>query len=360
MEEFTDQLINGLSVGCIYALIALGYTMVYGIIKLINFAHGEFFMVGAFIGYFALAAAAGTGNFILAVALAMAGVAVLAVVVEKIAYKPLRRSTRIAALLTALGVSLFLQNLGIKVFGADPRGFPVPFENKSYPRDYRSFESISNLKKADHDYWYSITELRNKTGRMRTREVPLFFKGEDIDESAIARARYGGASRAYRYYAFKINTKQIIVFVTVIILMVGLQLLIHHTRMGKAMRAVSFDKTTSQLMGINVDRVISFTFFIGGALGGAAGVLYGIYYGKVDPMIGFLPGLKAFIAAVVGGIGSVPGAVIGGLVMGVSENMAVGYSGRSEYRDAIAFGILILILLIKPSGILGSRQKEKV
>jgi len=347
MEEFIDQLINGLSVGCIYALIALGYTMVYGIIKLINFAHGEFFMVGAFIGYFALALASGTGNFILALALAMAGAAVLAVVVEKVAYKPLRRSTRIAALLTALGVSLFLQNVGIKVLGADPRGFPVPFEN-------------TNLKRADHDYWYSVTEPRNKTGRMRTREVPLFFEGEDIDENAIARAEYDGADRAYRYYAFKINTKQIIVFVTVIILMVGLQVLIHHTRMGKAMRAVSFDKTTSELMGINVDRVISFTFFVGGALGGAAGLLYGIYYGKVDPMIGFLPGLKAFIAAVVGGIGSIPGAVIGGLVMGVSENMAVGYSGRSEYRDAIAFGILILILLIKPSGILGSRVKEKV
>jgi len=367
MAEFIDYLMDGLSVGSIYALIALGYTLVYGIIKLINFAHGEFFMVGAFIGYFVISAASATHkgwSFLLGILLAMIGVAVLAVVVEKIAYKPLRKSTRIAALLTALGVSLLLQNVGIKVFGAEHRSVPTPFENKSYVigrlKKAVAFEQFDYLQRADVNYYYKVRVLDPQTGQTRDEEVGLIRQGQEVDKDVISDVRESGISNAYRYCEVKINTKQIIVFATVILLMVGLQVLVHYTKIGKAMRAVSFDKETSQLMGINVNKVISFTFLVGGALGGAAGVLQAIYYGRIHPLMGFLPGLKAFIAAVVGGIGIIPGAVIGGLVMGISENMVVGYSGKSEYRDAIAFGILILILLIKPTGILGRKEKEKV
>ena len=367
MAEFIDYLMDGLSVGSIYALIALGYTLVYGIIKLINFAHGEFFMVGAYIGYFVISGASATHkvwSFFLGMLLAMMGVAVLAVAVEKIAYKPLRKSTRIAALLTALGMSLLLQNVAIKVFSADYRSVPTPFENKSYVigrlKKPVGFEQFDYLQRADVDYYYNVRVLDPQTGETGNEEVELFRQGQDVDRNIISEVQASGISEAYRYHAVKINTKQIIVFSTVIILMVGLHVLVHYTKIGKAMRAVSIDKETSQLMGINVNKVISFTFLVGGALGGAAGVLHAIYYGRIDPLIGFLPGLKAFIAAVVGGIGIIPGAVIGGLVMGISENMVVGYSGKSEYRDAIAFGILILILLIKPTGILGKKEKEKV
>jgi branched-subunit amino acid ABC-type transport system permease component len=291
-------------------------------------------------------------------------VAILAVVVEKIAYKPLRKSSRIAALLTALGVSLFLQNVGMKIFSPDDRPVQTPFENKFYVigklKQPVSLAYIKGLDRADFDYYYSMQVLDPATGQSRSEEAQLFGRSQDIDAEAIEEVRFAGVQEVYRYHEVKINTKQIIVFATVIILMICLQALVHYTKIGKAMRAVSIDKETSQLMGINVNNVISFTFLVGGALGGAAGVLYAVYYGKIHPQMGLLPGLKAFIAAVVGGIGIIPGAVIGGLVMGISENMAVGYSGRSEYREAIAFGILILILLIKPSGILGKREKEKV
>lgn len=287
-----QQLINGLSLGSIYALMALGYTMVYGIIKLINFAHGEVYMVGAFIGYtlinkFQL-------GFVSSLLLTMLLSAVLGMIIERIAYKPLRKAPRITALITAIGVSYFLQNGMIQLMGPEVRSFPQVIENKLY----------------------------------------------DIGPLTV-------------------NRIQLIIFGTSIFLMVVLQLIIKKTKMGKAMRAVSIDPEAAQLMGINADTVITFTFMIGSALAGAAGVLVGLYYNSINPMMGYAPGLKAFIAAVFGGIGIIPGAMIGGVVIGLIETFVSGY-GYSMIRDAVVYGILILILLFRPAGLLGKNVKEKV
>ncbi|BDU49462.1 branched-chain amino acid ABC transporter permease [Haliovirga abyssi] len=292
MTEFIQQLLNGLSLGSIYALIALGYTMVYGILQLINFAHGEIYMLGAFtayylVFYFKL-------NFILALVLSMIITAGIGVVIEKLAYKPLRNSSRVSALLTALGVSMLLQNLGLKIFGGDPKAFPQLIPNK-----------------------------------------PIFI-GDLI-----------------------IFNQQIVIVVVAIILMVILEIIVHYTKIGKAMRAVAFDKDAAKLMGIDSNMVISFTFAIGSALAAAAGVLIGMRFNRIDPLMGMMPGIKAFVAAVLGGIGSIPGAVLGGLIMGISESLVVGYLS-STYRDAIAFALLIIILIIKPAGLLGKNIKEKV
>lgn len=289
--DLTQYLINGLAQGSIYALIALGYTMVYGIIKLINFAHGEFYMIGAFIGYYCILSGM---PILLAFPAAMIGAGLVAVLVEKLVYKPIRHAGRIPALITALGTSLFFQYLGQGVIGADPKAFPEALKSKT------------------------------------------FMFGEVM-----------------------ITSTQILIMVVTFILMVVLYWLVNHTKTGKAMRATSFNKNAAELMGINTDKIISVTFFIGASLAGAAGVLVGIYYNTVEPMMGLIPGLKAFIAAVLGGIGIIPGAVIGGLVLGVAENLVVGF-WVSTYRDAIAFAILILILLVKPAGILGKNRKEKV
>lgn len=287
-----QQLINGLSLGSIYALMALGYTMVYGIIKLINFAHGEVYMVGAFIGYtlinkFQL-------GFVSSLLLTMVLSALLGMVIERIAYKPLRKAPRITALITAIGVSYFLQNGMIQLMGPEVRSFPQVIENQLY----------------------------------------------DIGPLTV-------------------NRIQLIIFGTSIFLMVVLQLIIKKTKMGKAMRAVSIDPEAAQLMGINADTVITFTFMIGSALAGAAGVLVGLYYNSINPMMGYAPGLKAFIAAVFGGIGIIPGAMIGGVVIGLIETLVSGY-GYSMIRDAVVYGILILILLFRPAGLLGKNVKEKV
>jgi branched-chain amino acid transport system permease protein len=290
-SDLVQYLINGLAQGSIYALIALGYTMVYGIIKLINFAHGEFYMIGAFIGYYCVLSGM---PILIALPVAMVGAGTVAVIVEKIVYKPIRYAGRIPALITALGTSLFFQYLGQGVIGADPKAFPEAIKSTTY-----SFGEVS------------------------------------------------------------ITSTQILIMATTFVLMILLYWLVNHTRTGKAMRATSFNKNAAELMGINTDKIISVTFFIGASLAGAAGVLVGIYYNTVEPMMGLIPGLKAFIAAVLGGIGIIPGAVIGGLVLGVAENLVVGF-WVSTYRDAIAFGILILILLIKPSGILGKNRREKV
>lgn len=291
---FTDlaqYLINGVAQGSIYALVALGYTMVYGIIKLINFAHGEFYMIGAFVGFFCISAGM---PLYLAFPFAMIGSGLIAVSVEKLIYRPIRSAGRIVALITALGASLFFQYLGQGILGADPKAFPSPIEEKTY------------------------------------------MLGEVI-----------------------ITRTQIIILVATIILMALLYWLVNHTKIGKAMRATSYNKNAAELMGINTDKIISFTFFIGAALAGAAGVLVGMYYNTVDPMMGLIPGLKAFVAAVLGGIGIIPGAVLGGLTLGVAENLVVGF-WVSTYRDAIAFTILIIILLVKPTGLLGKNRKEKV
>lgn len=292
MENFIQQLINGLSLGSIYALIALGYTMVYGIIKLINFAHGEIYMVGAFIGYttinvFHL-------GLIPSLMISMVLCAALGALIERIAYKPLRNATRVAALITAIGVSFLLQNGMIYLVGPQVRAFPQVITKKVY-----------NLG------------------------------------------------------SIQLNQTQITIFVTTIILMLALQFIVKKTKMGKAMRAVSTDADAARLMGINVDNVISFTFILGSALAGAAGVLVGMYYNSIDPMMGVAPGLKAFIAAVLGGIGIIPGALFGGFTIGIVETLISGY-GSSLVKDAIVYLILIVILIVKPTGLLGKNTKEKV
>ncbi|MER2294591.1 MAG: branched-chain amino acid ABC transporter permease [Desemzia incerta] len=292
METFFQQMINGLSLGSIYALIALGYTMVYGIIKLINFAHGDIYMVGAFIGY-TMIHSFGMG-FFPALLTAMALSALLGVLIERIAYKPLRHATRIAVLITAIGVSYLLQNGMLYFYGAEVRSFPQVVDN-------------------------------------------TLFEVAGLQVSRI----------------------QLLIFATTLVLMVLLQFIVQKTKMGKAMRAVSTDSSAAQLMGINVDNVISFTFFLGSALAGAAGVLVGLYYNTIDPMMGVAPGLKAFVAAVLGGIGFIPGAVLGGFTIGVIETLVSAY-GNSMVRDAVVYGILILILIIRPAGILGKHVKEKV
>ncbi|WP_027108182.1 branched-chain amino acid ABC transporter permease [Lacticigenium naphthae] len=292
MENLIQQLINGLSLGSIYALLALGYTMVYGIIKLINFAHGEIYMIGAFVGYYVINYL-GVG-LIPALLLSMSFTAVLGVIIERVAYKPLRKSSRIAALITAIGVSYLLQNGMIYFVGPEVRSFPQVVENS-----------------------------------------------------------------LYTIGSFQVSKMQVLIIVTTFILMAGLQFIIQKTKMGKAMRAVSIDSQAAELMGINPDLVISFTFFLGSALAGAAGVLVGMYYNSINPMMGYAPGLKAFIAAVLGGIGIVPGAVLGGFAIGLIEVLISGY-GNSMVRDAVVYGILIVILLVRPSGILGKHAKEKV
>jgi branched-chain amino acid transport system permease protein len=301
VQELFQQLANGIAWGSIYALIALGYTMVYGILRLINFAHGDVYMVGAFVAYFtARGLGAGGANAspayaILVLVTAMAACAVLGILIEFFAYRPVRRSSRLTALITAIGVSLLLENLGIRIFGADPKFFP------------------------------QIVAPR--------------------------RVELGGG--------VIVTNHQITVVVVSFVLMVLLTLFVTRTRTGKAMRAVAFHRDAASLMGIPVNRIITITFAIGSALAAAAGVLVGLTNPKIEPLMGIMPGVKAFVAAVLGGIGSIPGAVIGGLVMGVSEYLVVGYVS-STFRDAIAFVILILVLLIKPAGILGRNVAEKV
>ncbi|MFN8649900.1 branched-chain amino acid ABC transporter permease [Streptococcus sp.] len=287
-----QQLVNGLILGSVYALIALGYTMVYGIIKLINFAHGDLYMMGAFIGYYLINNF--QLNFFVALILTMILTACLGVLIEFLAYRPLRNSTKIAALITAIGVSFFLEYGMVYLFGANTRAFPQALETVKY-----------NL------------------GPISVTNVQLTILGVSI------------------------------------FLMVALQFIVQKTKMGKAMRAVSVDSDAAQLMGINVNSTISFTFALGSALAGAAGVLIGLYYNSVEPLMGMAPGIKAFVAAVLGGIGIIPGAALGGFIIGLLETLAITI-GLSSYRDAVVYGILIVILLVRPAGILGKNVKEKV
>jgi branched-chain amino acid transport system permease protein len=300
VSEFLQQLVNGITWGSVYALIALGYTMVYGILRLINFAHGDVYMLGAFFGYYTArwmhaADRPDPGHALVVLGLSMAGCGVIGYVIERFAYKPVRRSSRLAALITAIGVSLLLENGGRFLFGADPKFFP-------------QIIAPQNLSLG------------------------------------------GGVT---------ISNQQIIILVVSIVLMIGLRVIVMHTRAGKAMRAVSHNHTAAALMGISVDRIISFTFVLGSVLAAAAGVLVALQNPKIEPYMGIMPGLKAFVAAVLGGIGNIPGAVIGGLVMGIAEVMVVGYLSPT-YRDAIAFVLLIVILLVRPAGILGKAAAEKV
>ena len=290
---FLQQLINGVALGSTYALIALGYTMVYGIITLINFAHGEIYMAGAFIGL--LMVAAFKMNFFVAMIVAMLFCMVMGVVIERIAYRPLRKSSRLSALISAIGVSIFLSTLAQMIFGADAKGFP----ESAFP---------------------------------------------------VQQIHIGNAD---------ISTLQILIIGVSACLMIALEFIVQKTKIGKAMRATSEDYNTAALMGINVNMVISFTFALGSALAAAGGVLVGLLFNAVSFNMGLMAGLKAFAAAVLGGIGSIPGAMLGGLLLGVTEvfGVAIGYS---SYRDAIAFAILVLVLLVKPTGLLGRKIQKKV
>jgi branched-chain amino acid transport system permease protein len=306
---FLDQLVAGLTLGSVYGLIAIGYSLVYGILKLLNFAHGEVFMIGSYIGYFVLTAFGGAADpdlpIVIVIALmfaaAMLGAGALGVVIERFAYRPLRekRAPRIAPLISALGVSFCLQQLAVICFG-------------SVPKQYDSFS----------------------------------FDGGSL----FTRVSIG---------SFEIQYMQVFVIVLTVILMLGLTIFVARTQVGRAMRATSFDLEAASMMGINVDRVIVVTFLIGSALAGAAGVMNGLIFQNVDPYVGFQVGLIAFAAAVIGGIGSIPGAMLGGLAIGLGRALSVGFVS-SAYQDVIVFAILIGFLLLRPSGIFGVPAPSKV
>ncbi len=292
LTQIVQQLINGISLGSIYALIALGYTMIYGIIKLINFAHGDIYMVGAYIGFFAITQA--HLSIVPALLISLVTTGFLGMVVERLAYKPLRHAPRISVLITAIGVSFFLEYTSMYFVSPTPRTFPAVFG----------------------DVAVNIGDI-------------------------------------------VINGQQLLIFGITAVLMVVLTYIVQRTKLGKAMRAASYDTETAQLMGIDSDRIISFTFGIGSALAAVAGVLVGIYYNSIDPLMGIMPGMKAFVAAVLGGIGILPGAVLGGLILGIVEALVSGFIS-STFRDAAAFAILIIVLLVKPTGLFGKNTKEKV
>ena len=293
---FLQQLINGLSLGSIYALIALGYTMVYGIVKLINFAHGDVMMMGAYAGYFVLRAMGATvPGMACAFLAAMVFCALLSLVIERFAYRPLRNAPRLNSLITAIAVELILQNVMrvLPFVGPDPRQYPT---------------------------------------------------------MAIKNFAFGAVS---------ISNLQLIVIVSSAVLMLVLNFIVNYTKTGKAMQAVSYDMGAASLMGISVNKTIAITFVIGSVLAGAGGVLYATAYPQIDPVMGYMPGLKAFIAAVLGGIGSIPGAMVGGVILGIAETLTKGFLS-SQFADAISFSILIIILLVKPAGLFGKKTVVKV
>ncbi|MBI4928389.1 MAG: branched-chain amino acid ABC transporter permease [Anaerolineae bacterium] len=325
---FLQQVINGLQLGFVYALIALGYTMVYGIVRLINFAHGDVFMVGAFMSYLAIARiqlhlwpskvfpgintglAIGIGS-ITVVLLAMAVCALMAFTIERVAYKPLRNAPRISALITAIGVSFFLEYFGALNFVFTPNFI-------TYKRPF------------DVTTW-----VLNNNG------IQTLVSGEGVPENSVI-----------------FSNIFVLIVAASIFLLVTLNYIVTRTKIGKAMRAVAYDKPTARLMGINVDAIISTTFAIGAALAGAAGMLYAIAFPQVFFWMGIIPGLKAFVAAVLGGIGSIPGALVGALIMGQAEVLSAAYIS-TPMRDAIAFSILIIVLLVRPTGIFGEATREK-
>lgn len=292
MQIFMQQLINGLSLGSIYALLALGYTMIYGIIKIIHFAHGDVYMLGAFFGYYTINF--WHFNFIMALLGSMIFCALVGMLIEFVAYRPLRHSSRIAVLITAIGVSYFLENGMSVLFSGDTRDFPQVIKQVNYE-------------------WFGI----------------------------------------------RVTNVQLLIFATTIILMIILQLIVKKTKMGRAMRAAAADPVAAELMGININGTISFVFAIGSAMAGAAGVLIGLYYNSIDPTMGLTPGIKAFVAAVVGGVGSIPGAAVGAVIIGCLESLmqAIGFSA---FKDAAVYVVLIIVLLFLPAGLFGNKQPEKV
>jgi branched-chain amino acid transport system permease protein len=305
MSFFFQELVNGVTTGALYALVALGFSMVYGVLKLLNFAHGDLYMVGAYIGFFVIQWFGGAQHLSIAVPLLLVIMFVLAaglvgglgVAIERFAYRPLRDAPRIAPLITAIGVSFFLESSALLLFGAQ----------------YRVYNTADFISLSSGIQIGSVT----------------------------------------------IDSVQILVLVLGVLLMAGLQLLVNRTRLGRQMRAVAADREAAEMLGINVNFVITATFFLGSALAGVAGIMGGLLFNQVTSTIGFIAGLKAFTAAVVGGIGSIPGAMLGGLVIGVAESFVTGYIS-STYSNLIVFGILIVVMLIRPSGLLGRAQLQKV
>jgi branched-chain amino acid transport system permease protein len=303
---FFDLTVSGLTLGSLYALIALGYSMVYGILKLLNFAHGDVYMIGAFVGWYTLHALGGPLNptisgaavlFVMFI-VSMLGCGVLGVAIERFAYRPLRNAPRIAPLISALGVSIFLQNSALLIFGASFR-------------DYDTFDLIGVKTFSVGQLFFSVTQL--------------------------------------------------LTVVLAILLMVALTIFVARSRLGKAMRSTSFDREAASMMGIDVDRVIAVTFFIGSALAGAAGVMFGLVFGQIYHYMGFIAGLKGFTAAVLGGIGSIPGAMVGGLIVGLAESYATGYLPQgSTFQNLYVFALLIAVILIRPSGLFGTAAIQKV
>jgi branched-chain amino acid transport system permease protein len=305
MHKFIQELVNGLTQGSLYALVALGYSMVYGVLKLLNFAHGDLYMVGAFIGYFVIQWFGGSTALVIPVpllllimfTLAAGGVGALGVAIERFAYRPLRDAPRIAPLITALGVSFLLENTMLLLFGASFR-------------DYNTSAFIS------------------------------FSSGIHIG-------------------ALNIDIVRLMVIVLSVVLMIALRLIVDRTTLGKQMRAVAADREAAEMLGINVDYTIAATFFLGSALAGVAGVMAGLVFNQIYTLMGFLAGLKAFTAAVVGGIGSIAGAMLGGILIGLAESFITGYIS-STYANLIVFGILIVVMIVRPSGLLGRVQLQKV
>ena len=364
---FFDYLMNGLGLGAIFAFIALGYTMVYGIIKLINFAHGEFFMVGAFVGYFCLRDLDIERlplpqplpillDFFIALCAASLAAGILAVVTERVAYRPVRKAGRIAALLTAVGVSLLLQNVAIQIWSANPRSFPDP----------KVFRELDELEGTASANLYGDREFTTTAGETVLESNLLVSEGDTLDAATRTRLQKEGYEEVYERITLAPRTVQWFVLLALLIWTPILWFLVKRTRMGKAMRAASEDADAAQLMGININWVVAITFFVGAFIAGVGGVAYIATYGKVEPLLGFMPGLKAFVAAVIGGIGSIPGAIVGGLILGVTEAILpfllqqMGWQEAFAWKDAIAFGFLIVVLVVKPTGLLGKPMREKV
>ena len=371
MLQFINYFLNGLSLGCIYALIAVGYTMVYGIIKLINFAHGEFYMFGAFVGYFALVAMGGDANGhdlgYLALLGAMLcgglGSGMLSLIVERLVYRPLRKSGRIVALLAALGVSLFLQNSAQQTVGAKDRTFIHTISSERYPRWALKPDDLHADQIAESDI--AVVFTREADSGKITLVENIATRGNKIEAPALARmneilkSESSGAT-VYGYPAVTVSNAQGLIVLALLLTTLALYVLVQRTRFGRAMRAVSHDFEAASLMGINVDRVVAGTFFVGAVVAGFGGTLAGgMYYNQVGPLMGLMPGLKAFVAAVFGGIGSIPGALLGGVMLGISEKLVEAYFS-SLYSDAFTFSILILVLLVRPSGLLGRPGTDKV
>lgn len=374
-----QQLVNGLQLGAIYALIALGYTMVYGVLKLINFAHGEVYMFGAYVSLFlswAFGFAPESTAKAMSSPLYLAGMllgsmvicGLLGLVIERFAYRPMRNQSRIASLITAIGVSMLLQYGGALFLPNSPppsidehiNPYRSPISVPLLPRSASlkskmdSLQAAKDQTKSDFDNWLKTSG---------EGEFQLSVKGTEIrDKMRDADHAYVTATEAYEKTGLVVNIQQgqAIIFVTALVLMLLLRFLVMKTPAGRAMRAVSLDFDSAALMGINVDRIIVLTFFIGSALAGAGAMMIATFFGTpLTTFFGMQPGVKAFVAAVLGGIGNIPGAVLGGVLMGVAETLVV-WMGYSSYRDAIAFVVLIVILMFRPGGLLGSSKVEKV